>query len=314
MNKIITTGDLGKWPRLVAIGKRVSREQADDIIFRTTTWMPSTNDRNYEKHLLEITGFPKKIDYSVEQKEGREAYVKHVNEVWDKQDKWRKAHMVVEDLQYLHTDRIASCWVGGPHGWINWNGNIACGNYNVGKRPEPKELLEDCQILARSFPFLEMDMLFLAEEGEGPEVLHFVISKGEVTSVKPDLKGALDKYRKINQYTVEDVETQLQAGFSFSLNRREWELSPENLEHRFQMFRRRNNISSDWENHWFPACPSCGSKEHVQKSEKVGPWTIAKEGEISVEVDVYGCISCGFYFPDATEEMRELFESKAFQD
>ena len=47
------------------------------------------------------------------------------------------------ELEYLSNHRIVSSWIGGPHGWCNWEGNIGCNNYNIGKHPSCKEVYNE---------------------------------------------------------------------------------------------------------------------------------------------------------------------------
>jgi hypothetical protein len=96
------------------------------------------------------------------------------------------------DLHYLHNSRIASSWVGGPHGWCDWSGAITSANYNIGKWPSVREVFDDWSAIAAAFPFLRLwSQLYsgeTCEDGTTP-LVEFVIGEGKATVCRPTERG-----------------------------------------------------------------------------------------------------------------------------
>lgn len=176
--------DLTKWPGLLVVGENVTPEQAQKILIRTDTHMfnyqCASNDYNLNDELCEIISLDKDLPF---------------DEYWEEVRKLRKRYNCLDDLYYLRNDRIASTWVGGPKGWCNWDGTIGCNVYNIGKWPEYKDLLEEWQLIAKEFPFLDLtcqitdrENSMALEDGECNPVLQFEIKEGLVKVKTSELK------------------------------------------------------------------------------------------------------------------------------
>jgi hypothetical protein len=106
-----------------------------------------------------------------------------------------KQEFGVLDLEYLCNRRIVSSWIGGPHGWCNWNGMIFCNNYNIGKWPSAIEVLNEWKVIAKAFPYLSLRcQLFNAECSEEREpgddrpieaVVEYTVKNGKVRCGTP---------------------------------------------------------------------------------------------------------------------------------
>ncbi len=99
------------------------------------------------------------------------------------------------DLSYLQNSRIVSSWIGGPHGWCDWNGKIYTSNYNIGKWPSIEEVYNDWIKIAEAFPYLELKCQLMnheagEEDAEVTPVVEFSIKKGKVEIYEP--KEVLD--------------------------------------------------------------------------------------------------------------------------
>ncbi len=179
---------LPKWPALVVRGTPVTKEQAKEILIRTDTLDFSTNDHSFARQLFEFT-------YGVKAK--KEMYhISLYNFFEDDNNKveWevvealrRKTHesLKVLNLDYLANHRIVSAWVGGPHGWCDWDGYIGCNNYNIGKYPTMEEVFNEWYQIAEAFPFLELDCQLLSGETctefrEQKPLVNFHIEEGQV--------------------------------------------------------------------------------------------------------------------------------------
>ncbi len=164
--------DLPKWPALVVVGNKVTKEQAEEILIRTTPTYFGCNDKPWEDKIGEVFGFKKDKLHGFDWKS--------VQTVADELD--------ILQLSYLSNERICSAWIGGPHGWCDWNGNIGCGNYNIGKWPSVKSVAEDWKQIAEAFPFLTLKaQLFsgeTSEEGVKP-LVEFGVSNGEAWVTDP---------------------------------------------------------------------------------------------------------------------------------
>ena len=93
-------------------------------------------------------------------------------------------------LSYLNNNQIVSSWIGGPHGWCDWEGNIYTKNYNIGKWPSVEEVYNEWVTIAEAFPFLSLkSQLLNCEAGqddiEQKPVVEFVIKDGKVEMVEP---------------------------------------------------------------------------------------------------------------------------------
>lgn len=166
MNLKLSSVQLPKWPGFICVGDNVTPDQAAIIQVRTSNLYGLTcNDRNWEKLVYKELNIPQNeyrcIDY-------------------DAADKAVKNYKNL-GLEYLTNWHISSCWVGGPHGWCDWEGNIGCSNYNVGKWPEAVELFDEWQKIAQAFPYLNMRCQFgdreIGEEGLRP-LIQFYMRNG----------------------------------------------------------------------------------------------------------------------------------------
>lgn len=147
-----------------------------------------TNDRELKSQCASYF-YGKQIDSTdsfSDQFKGEDGKVDFHN-YWGFKDK-AKATVGQLDLQYLYNSRIMSSWIGGPHGWCNWNGYIGCSNYNIGKHPSVEEVCKEWQTIATTFPYLSLKSQLIAEEGEGNIAIEFEVKDGIATIKTP---GAL---------------------------------------------------------------------------------------------------------------------------
>lgn len=187
---------LPKWPALAVVGKAVTQEQAFEILIRTDYLYFSSNDREFDKQLNEAM-FDVQIENAVHDSL-RDAICKKLGldpkgNVWNEVDDYKRPFLESVkklDLEYLHNSQIVSSWIGGPHGWCDWNGNIGCRNYNIGKYPSVEDIYTEWQQIAQAFPFLELTCQLMSHEA-GPEdgvdrpVVEYRIRNGRVVMAKP---------------------------------------------------------------------------------------------------------------------------------
>lgn len=186
--------DLPKWPALLVVGKPVSREQAMEIIIRTDDLYFSSNDRKFDKQLNECFYDVEIVDElygGCNRAIAKKLNVEENNysEIYQYQEN-KQSEVASLNLSYLGNSQIVSSWIGGPHGWCDWNGNIGTRNYNIGKWPSVEEVYNDWVQIAEAFPFLELtSQLLNCEAGDddtiNQAVIEFRIKNGEVEMVNP---------------------------------------------------------------------------------------------------------------------------------
>lgn len=187
---------LPKWPACVVAGQPVTEEQAAEIIIRTDSWYIGTNDKAWEAQIMHIANI--------------EASERGYGANWESTEAFKTRHRVLE-LGYLTNDRIASCYVGGPNGWCDWDGTISQTDKNIGKWPDVQDAYNEWCLIAEAFPFLNLRcQLFDAEacEDDPKAVIEFIVEGGTVRMSAPvcpldpdrdiekDMQGFLDPGRE----------------------------------------------------------------------------------------------------------------------
>lgn len=166
----LLNSDLTKWPRLLVAGDPITEAQANEIILRTTPSYLSSNDRPWLAQVCGILGL----------KQGKYGEVS-----WDSLDHWR-AMIGALDVSYLRNERIMSSWVGGPHGWCDWDGTIGCDTYNIGKWPHAHDVDTEWRLIAAAWPFLTLRCQLVPDEGEAmTPAVEWRVSGGRVEVVEP---------------------------------------------------------------------------------------------------------------------------------
>ena len=171
---------LPKWPAMVVVGEHITSQQAMEILVRTDHWSLGTNDKEWARAVREVVGLPP---------DEWEANVSldTLKERWAATDRFR-AELGVLDLEYLGNSQIASAYIGGPHGWSDWNGRIGTSSYNIGKYPDAATVLQEWQTIAAAFPFLRLwCQLFNGEQCEAGTraVVEYVIAEGRAIAQAP---------------------------------------------------------------------------------------------------------------------------------
>jgi len=169
---------LPKWPGLRVQGKRVTQEQAAEILVRTDHLSFHSNDRAWNVICADITGVPYD-DYSIPLDEFH-ARLERRAEVLEK--------LGALGLEYVNNDRIGSSFIYGPHGWCDWHGTIGCDGINVGKWPSVESVLSDWKKIAEAFPFLSLRSQLMSEEAETENsvpLVEFVVESGNAIVVEP---------------------------------------------------------------------------------------------------------------------------------
>ena len=187
---------LPKWPSLVVVGEKVTMSQASEILIRTDSLGFICNDKEWEADLNGIVygiraseyGSDRSLHEQLKERHGFPNDDKYYPEFWNVLGSYTKRYAPLE-LSYLRNDRIASSWIGGPHGWCSWNGDIGCSNYNIGKWPSVEEVYSDWVKIASEFPFLNLRSQLMNEEAEESKnikpLIEFEIKNGKVEIYEP---------------------------------------------------------------------------------------------------------------------------------
>ncbi len=192
--------ELPKWPGCDVDGTSVSVEQAAEILVRTNSPYFSTNDREFGKQVEEIfyTAIPHPnwgedwwVTNDSHKIENHSERSKFLHKAWERQRIYRN-EMGVLGLEYLCNHRVCSSYIGGPHGWCNWNGVIHQRDINIGKWPSTVEVFKEWKAIAQAFPYLELTCRLLDHEAgyheesgyESPQIAVVFEVKGGVVQAR----------------------------------------------------------------------------------------------------------------------------------
>jgi hypothetical protein len=182
--------NLTKWPRLLVSDSKVSEDLAAEIIIRTSNLHNSSNDHEFDALVCRCFGF-EYLDYSKDYPPG------HTNKIFSQMQAVRDELGILE-LEYLTNSQIASCYFGGPHGWIDWSGTIGCYEFNIGKWPSHETVLSEWKMIANAWPELNFRAQLVPDEGECDKAaVEYIIKDGRVKVIedpgeklKPSVPGS----------------------------------------------------------------------------------------------------------------------------
>jgi hypothetical protein len=191
-----------KWPRLLVVGENVTEQQADEILIRTNEWgWLHGNDRAWSaavEHVAGTYGRPGEVDKAPG--EDHDAWVVRWRAQMDQMRAWEERIGVLQ-LSYLSNEQVMSSWIGGPHGWCNWAGEIGCSTYNLGKWPSEEAVTEDWTAIAAAFPFLDLTAQCVENEGDGALAAEWRVKDGRV-EYNPEPQKQLRRIREASLFAV----------------------------------------------------------------------------------------------------------------
>ena len=170
---------LSKWPQMIVTGTTLPEEQALEIIRRTDRFFswPSGNNHPFIKEAVQAVKMPQRP-------KGDDADT--LQQYWSADEAWKKKWGLIE-TEYVTNSWVSCSFVGGPHGWCHPDGTIGFAD-NVGKWPSVEEIYNDWALLAKEFPFLELEVTLMdresCEESAQP-VVSMLIRNGAVELVDP---------------------------------------------------------------------------------------------------------------------------------
>jgi hypothetical protein len=157
-------GPHDKWRRLLVSGHNVPRAVGEEICL--ATFQPEgfyTNDKHFERLVASA------LDLEIDE----HGWISH-----ESAKRYRAAVGGLE-LNWMDNHQIGSAWIGGPHGWCDWDGKIGCGSYNLGKYPSNEEITEDLVLIALRWPQLKLWVQVLDSEGYGPVSGEWKVADGK---------------------------------------------------------------------------------------------------------------------------------------
>ncbi|QPL14111.1 hypothetical protein QEH48_gp082 [Streptomyces phage TurkishDelight] len=161
---------LTKWPRLLVTGQPITPEQADEVLIRTANpWLLQVNDRDWNATVARVFNLDV-ADYGHATMESTRAAVERYG---------------LLELSLIYTSRISSSWIGGPHGWCDWDGRIGSSNYNIGKWPEADHVTAEWELIARTFPYLDLTAQLVTNEGAGQVAAEWRVKNGTAEPCTP---------------------------------------------------------------------------------------------------------------------------------
>jgi hypothetical protein len=190
---------LPKWPECRVTGVPVTLAQAQEIIIRTDDLYFSSNDREFVKDLYRALGLKVK-----------DAYPYHE---WEDMNVIHEEYGIL-DIEYLQTARIVSSYIGGPHGWINWNGVIQQYGKNIGKWPSVERIYDEWVVIARAFPYLELTCQLFSGEGcedSTKPVIEYRVKNGKVRMAIPK-KPLFEGIQRNDNYLVDFFKPDREQG------------------------------------------------------------------------------------------------------
>lgn len=180
---------LPKWPAFTVIGEDVTQVQAAEILIRTDIHLPdfeyAGNSRELRSRLSEIFRVPIHDDI----------FKKPVDERFDiMQPHWAAVHRLkkrlgILPLDYLVNAQIVSSYIGGPHGWVNWAGQVFSTGDNIGKWPSVEEVAKEWACIAKAFPFLDLKCQLYDKEAcedANRPLVTFEVNNGRVVARPAD--------------------------------------------------------------------------------------------------------------------------------
>lgn len=201
---------LPKWPAIVVAGETIPRELAYEILIRTSGLYFSCNDREWERFCYKafdlIPRLEKKWELPGETPEQQKARWKNEQ---DHENAVHRAFRVLR-LSYLGNHRIAAAYIGGPYGWLDWDGQIGCKSFNIGKWPSTDAVFDEWMQIAQAWPTLTLAcQLYNREQCEdgGEPVIEYRVREGTVAAYRPERVLTTDR----SGSTFEGIEASVRA-------------------------------------------------------------------------------------------------------
>lgn len=199
---------------IVVSGKRVSKEEAIEIIRRTDAFYEKLwngNNHKFNRLLYKLSGV--KADYEAIDRDHSccdmsERYMIEGDTIVDKMrayDKWKTEEWGCLGLHYFLNYWISCAYIGGPYGWISPEGEIGGLLYGEKYEVEIEELEEDLKKVAAEWPSLDFTVYLIEYERGSKDPIwvytEWKVKDGTVTKIKEDYE--------INNITYETIDKEI---------------------------------------------------------------------------------------------------------
>ena len=166
---------LPKWPHTIIRGKKVTKEQAKDIIFKTDNYFHDAhcphsnwNNNRVEKYrrksgLHLFDEYSEMITEAVKSRNEDDATYTISDDI--SYPKYFDYHDILlrelgveklnHNIEFIRNDLADSSYIGGANGFIDCEGNILF-DRNIGKWPSVEDVHNELLTLVEAFPYLEM--------------------------------------------------------------------------------------------------------------------------------------------------------------
>ena len=193
-------------------GKRVSKEEATEIIRRTDAFyekLYNGNNHKFNRTLYRLSGV--KADYKAIEDahtccDMDYKYIIGGKDVFDNiriYDKWKTEEWGCLGLHYFLNHWISCAYIGGPYGWISPEGEIGGLLYGEKYGIETEELEEDLKKVATEWPSLEFTVYLVDSSGSSDDPFwvyaEWKVSGGNVELIKEDYEIDNITYETIDE-------------------------------------------------------------------------------------------------------------------
>jgi hypothetical protein len=179
-------------------GKRVSKEEAAEIIRRTDAFyekLYNGNNHKFNRTLYRLSGVPANYEAIDEDHSCCDMSARYMIEgdtIFDKMrvyDKWKTEEWGCLGLHHFLNHWISCAYIGGPYGWISPEGEVGGLLYGEKYGIETEELEEDLKKVSTEWPSLEFTVYLVDYPGGDDPFWVFAewkVKNGVVTKVKED--------------------------------------------------------------------------------------------------------------------------------
>lgn len=203
MSENLLERTLPKWPQMIVTGRKLSSEQALEIIRRTDSFflLYTGNDIAFNENVLTMIGYPHEISnndprcLNSDGTTNMERKLQLFDEYWEKKQNWANDWGLIP-TNFVKNSWISCSFIGGPHGWCHPDGQIGFCN-NIGKWPNVSEVYYDWKTLAAEFPYIEIEATLMDREeyeDNSKPIISFLIRDGNVELIDPQIRNIHEEF------------------------------------------------------------------------------------------------------------------------
>lgn len=207
---------LPKWPHTIIKGKKITPEQAKDIIFKTDNYFHDSHEPHSNWNNKRVESYRKKsglylfdkysemITKAIESRNEDDAEYSLDNDInYPKYFEYHERLLrelgierLNHEVEFIRNDLADSSYIGGANGYVDCEGNIFF-NRNIGKWPSVEDVHRELLAICDAFPYLEMYVsvydIEQCQRDERPAnlMVSFIVKDGNV--IISDMDFGLDQ-------------------------------------------------------------------------------------------------------------------------